>query len=310
MSKTPIISCGHIENKLMYPHRNPGMELVLVEQGGLEWAVEGVPEVLKPGMVFFTLPWQAHGSMHIREPRNRIYFVLFELMEAYSQRPDGIAFPEVLGFSPEEQRPLSRAFMQASCHAWPGSALLRGLFPEMIQRLETGAKQDAVVALSLLRTLIAELARIIRAAPAVESAFSPAAVKVRRFFAGISHQLDQPWTLDSMAQACGIKRTHFANITRRFSGYPPMQYLNRMRFEKACTLLRDTRLPITEIAFECGYSSSQYFTETFKKYARMAPSAYRASLPELEKMLEVNWLHPEIRSVSDERHRIRTMKSE
>ncbi len=33
-----MISYGHIENKLMYPHRNQGMGIVLVDKGHLEWA--------------------------------------------------------------------------------------------------------------------------------------------------------------------------------------------------------------------------------------------------------------------------------
>ena len=47
-----IISHGHIENKRMYPHRNPGMEIVLVEQGHLDGAVDQAPETLNPGTVF------------------------------------------------------------------------------------------------------------------------------------------------------------------------------------------------------------------------------------------------------------------
>lgn len=118
-----IVSLGRIENKLMYPHCNPGMELVWVEQGQLEWAVEQVPEVLRPGTVFFTLPWQMHGSLQIREPRNKIYYALFGLPGSNTEPQDVIRFPESLGFSVEEQRLLSRIFVSATRHAWPASEL-------------------------------------------------------------------------------------------------------------------------------------------------------------------------------------------
>lgn len=307
MCKSPIISSGYLENKLMYPHRNPGMEIVLVEQGGLEWAVEGVPEALKPGTVFFTLPWQTHGSMHIREPQNKIYFVLFELLKPYEEGVAQFRFPKALGYTPAEEKELSRTFTEAPHHAWVGSELLQQLFPEMIQRLEAGTTIESTIAFSLLRTLVADLAQTIRSTPEKSGYCSASVATVRDFLRGMGEQLDAPWTLDSMAAACGIKRTYFANITRRLSGYPPMQYLNRIRFECACRLLRDTRLPVTDIAFECGYNSSQYFSETFRKYARMTPTDYRRSLPELEKLLEINWNHPEARSVADERRRMKIM---
>ncbi|MDF7822670.1 AraC family transcriptional regulator [Pontiellaceae bacterium B12227] len=309
MFKSPIISSGHLENKLMYPHRNPGMEIVLVEQGGLEWAVEGVPEALKPGTVFFTLPWQTHGSMHIREPQNKIYFVLFELLKPYERGAARFQFPKALGFTPTEERELSRTFTEAPHHAWMGSELLQQLFPEMVRRLETGETLERTVAFSLLRTLIADLAQTIRSTPEANGYCSSSVAAVRDFFKGIATELDQSWTLDSMAAACGIKRTYFATITRRLSGYPPMHYLNRIRFERSCGLLRDTALPVTDIAFMCGYNSSQYFSETFRKYARMTPTDYRNSLPELEKLLEINWNHPEARTVDDERRRMKTMTS-
>jgi len=291
----------------MYPHRNPGMEIVLVEKGGLEWAVDGVPEVLKPGTVFFTLPWQAHGSMHIREPQNKIYFTLFELHNPCARQGSSILFPPALGFSSEEQDALCRTFITASRHAWSGSELLRQLFPEMIQRLEAGTALEITVAYSLLRTIIADLAQTIQRASDSGSYCSETVARVRDFFKGIGSQLDYPWTLDSMAAHCGIKRTYFSNITRQLSGYPPMQYLSRIRFERSCSLLRNSDFSVTDIAFECGYSSSQYFAETFRKYARMTPTDYRKSLPELERLLEVNWENPEARSVDDERRRREAM---
>jgi len=43
-----VISYGYIENSHMHPHRNQGLEMVLVESGVLNWAVDGVAEELKP----------------------------------------------------------------------------------------------------------------------------------------------------------------------------------------------------------------------------------------------------------------------
>lgn len=308
MSDVPeIISFGHIENKLMYPHRNPGMEIVLVEQGNLEWAVEGVPEMLKPGTVFFTLPWQVHGSMHIREPRNKIHFILFDVTEKADASRKTIHFHRGFGFSANEQKLLNKAFTGTNRHAWPASDLIKQIFPELTERLKGKSPLDRSMAISLLRTLLLGLVESIRSAAGENAPVSPTAQKVGHFLTELAYHLEQEWTLDEMAEACGIKRTYFSNITRELTGYPPIQYLNRLRFEQACSLLRETKHSITDIGFMCGYASSQYFAETFKRYARLTPTDYRKNLADFETIMRSNWSHPETRSIKDEQVRKRAM---
>jgi len=297
-----IISYGHIENKLMYPHKNPGMELVLVEQGRLEWGVNGVAEILLPGTIFFTLPWQTHGSMQIREPRNRIFFVLFKLNELSSPKKECVGMPDALGFSTKENEQLSSIFQHATHHAYKATPLLKALFPELIQRLSAKETLDASTARSILHTLILELARVIDSGSSGES-FSAARLRVRNFLQHLQTTLDTPWTLDEMAERCGFKRTYFSQLVHELTGYPPLQYLSRIRFEHACHLLADPARSITEIAFESGYASSQYFAEAFKRQARITPTQYRQHLAQLQKVLEVNWKNPEVRSVFDEQRR-------
>ncbi|HPR82836.1 MAG TPA: AraC family transcriptional regulator [Pontiellaceae bacterium] len=298
-----IISYGHIENELMYPHCNPGMEIVLVEQGHLEWAVEKVPEVLNPGSVFFTLPWQTHGSLQIREPRNRIFYVLFSLPGNTGSVKDGMGFPESLRFSAAEQRMLGRIFMTGPHHAWQASPLLRRLFPDLIRRLDGSSELDKMAAAALLRAILIELADIISQAQCGQGRFSSTMQKVHAFLKNLGKSLDHPWSLEEMAERCGVKRTQLTNLIKQVTGYSPTQYLNRVRFEKACELLRKTDRSIMDITLECGYSSSQYFAEAFKKNARMTPTEYRNLLPELDAILQSNWDHPERRSVEEELQR-------
>lgn len=305
-----IISYGRIENKLMYPHCNPGMEMVLVEEGHLEWAVDNVPEILNPGTFFFTLPWQAHGSLNVREPRNRISYALFALKESYKTPAATIHMPDSLGFSADEEALLSRVLISAQRHAWPASDLLKILFSELIHRLSDSTDTGRACACSLLRTVLVELVNIINQSGPATLHISVTQQRVHRFLRNLFKTLDQPWTLDEMALACGVKRTQFAKISKQFTGYSPVQYLSRIRFERACELLRSTKLPITELALDCGYSTSQYFSESFRKAARMTPSEYRLHLPELEAIMQANWSHPEHRSVSDERERARRLKKD
>lgn len=65
------------------------------------------------------------------------------------------------------------------------------------------------------------------------------------------------------------------HISEGFSGY-----LNKIRIEKACVLLKDKKIPIADISGEVGYSDHGYFCRVFKKHTGKTPSQYRRSLKE------------------------------
>ena len=52
--------------------------------------------------------------------------------------------------------------------------------------------------------------------------------------------------------------------------------MNIFRFKRACALLADTELPITQVSYESGFRSVRSFNEIFKRLAGISPSAYRA----------------------------------
>lgn len=88
-------------------------------------------------------------------------------------------------------------------------------------------------------------------------------------------RLSEDISLDELAVEAQLSSFHFARMFKQSVGVPPRVYLTRLRIERACELLEHTDLPITEIALEVGYSSSQVFARVFLKYQSMPPSAYR-----------------------------------
>lgn len=298
-----VLSYGHIEGLRLHPHKNRGMEISLVDRGHLFWAVDERPEELNAGDIFFTLPWQTHGSTAIREPKNKIYYVLFQLDQDYQERPDEIHFSKASGFSLAEQKMLSEIFCKTTRHAWNASPLLKQFFPELIKRLQSKSRMDVLSSATLLRSIIVELARVIKKGGEYKIKINASAKRAQTFLQSLSNDLEQPWTLNQMAESCDMKRTHFTNITRQLTGYAPLIYLGLLRFSRACHLLVDTDMPITEIAFECGYSSSQYFSDSFRKRAKMTPSHYRRDAPAIKEIFDSSWKNPEWRSIEEEQVR-------
>ena len=91
-------------------------------------------------------------------------------------------------------------------------------------------------------------------------------------------RLSEDISLDELAAEVHLSPYHFARMFKQSLGVPPRVYLTQLRMEKACALLELTDLPITEIAFEVGYSSNQVLARVFLKHRRMSPSAYRRSV--------------------------------
>ena len=80
-----------------------------------------------------------------------------------------------------------------------------------------------------------------------------------------------------MAEHCGMKVTAFTKYCRKITNTSPAKCLARCRLGRAAHLLKaEPQLTITQIAFECGFSSSQYFAVEFRKRYKCTPGAYRA----------------------------------
>lgn len=302
-----LISYGRIRNRRMHPHRNRGLELVLVEQGHLEWQVENQPESLFPGSLFFTLPWQAHGSRLIREPENRIIYFLLALPQD-PQETSVLSFPDELNCTRQEAEFISEALLKAHCHARTAPSFVQLLFSELLRELDNDNPERDLLCAALFKTLLLQTACLFSRPDAPARDPRSSRQNVLKILTDVRQHLDEEWTLDTMANRCGMKRTRFATLCRELTGYTPLHYLSRLRFEQACQLLRKTKKSITDITFDCGYSSSQYFAAQFKKSAGMTPTEYRRLAPDLEQILSANWLHPEDRTLETERLRLAALK--
>jgi transcriptional regulator GlxA family with amidase domain len=72
------------------------------------------------------------------------------------------------------------------------------------------------------------------------------------------------WPVQRLAQVSGVSQAHFARSFREAFGMPPHRYLLTRRIERAKALLRDTDLPITDIALQTGWNSLGTFCRTFR----------------------------------------------
>jgi AraC family transcriptional regulator len=100
--------------------------------------------------------------------------------------------------------------------------------------------------------------------------------KLRRAIEYIHEHMAGDISFRDVAGHVGMSAYHFARMFRQSTGASPHDYIVRCRIERAKALLVETRLPITEVAFEVGYKSQSHFTTTFGRVTGVTPGAFRA----------------------------------
>ena len=100
---------------------------------------------------------------------------------------------------------------------------------------------------------------------------------LRNLLAWIEENLDQPLTLADLAQEAALSEYHFARMFRQSMKMAPHQYVMQRRMVKAQALISQSRLPLTDIAMACGFSSASHFSNRFRSVMGMTPSQLRAA---------------------------------
>ncbi|PRA52427.1 AraC family transcriptional regulator [Ochrobactrum sp. MYb68] len=86
----------------------------------------------------------------------------------------------------------------------------------------------------------------------------------------------EPWPVRRLAQVSGVSEAHFARAFKVAFGVPPHRYLLSRRIARAKALLRDTDMPVTEIAYATGWTSLGTFGRVFRDIMGENPSDLRA----------------------------------
>ncbi len=85
------------------------------------------------------------------------------------------------------------------------------------------------------------------------------------------------WTVELLAQGVALSPSRFAARFRETMGKSVMTYVGRWRANTACRLLRETDLPLAEIAARTGYESLPAFSRAFKSHLGTPPAAWRGA---------------------------------
>jgi AraC-like DNA-binding protein len=148
---------------------------------------------------------------------------------------------------------------------------------EALPRLEGFAR---VLSLLQMLHLLAQSEEVV---PICSAGFMPRGPdrdgeRLRRICDLIQQRLAEPLHRDEIAKQAHFSPSAFSRFFKARTGKTFHDFVTELRVGRACRLLGEQELSVTEIAFACGFTSIASFNRSFRRAKNAAPTAYRRHL--------------------------------
>ena len=100
---------------------------------------------------------------------------------------------------------------------------------------------------------------------------------VQQYVDSLPNRFFEETSIDVAADQLAIPRRTFTKLFAEIAGDTWLRYLRRLAIEHAQHRLRGTDIPITSIAFECGFNDLSTFYRQFQRHSGVSPGEYRAA---------------------------------
>lgn len=102
--------------------------------------------------------------------------------------------------------------------------------------------------------------------------------RMKRVLEYVHSHISDSISIEQLADVACITKPYFIRLFKHEFGFPPVQYINRKKVERAQLLLFTTDKAVKEVAFILGFSDQNYFIRLFRKLTGITPQEYRRKL--------------------------------
>lgn len=239
------------------PRTVPDYNLIFIRRGGVKWIIEDVSHTLNRGNLVIVPPGvRHHGFSTTRR-------MVLGSIHVNVTLPGGQNVFDVL-------IPPPLRLVQ------PGTRL-DGYLRDVVGEFDRTDDADAQLTMpSWARLVVLELIRYDAAQGTLRQ--RPVDPLVAAVLEELNLRLAEPTSLDWLSHHSGFTPQHLNRVFRRLLGLTPLQYLHRMRMERAAALLADGRLTIRAIAQQVCIDDPYYFSRMFRQHFGQSPKQYRDAL--------------------------------
>lgn len=257
-------------------HRNEGVELGFLSGGRLDFQVENHKYSLTSGDLTLTRPWQPHKVGLPNITASRMHWLIIDV--GVRRPSDTWKWPQWMVFSKDDLEHLTDLLRYNEQPVWKADKKIDACFEKLAEITAAKKPENVQTRLRLcINELFLELYELLRKKDIkLDPNLAATSRSVEMFLIALPEHLDYPWTLEDMAEHCNLGRSRFTHHCKLLTNMTPVGYLNHCRVKKARKLLNENpRTSVTEIAFTCGFDSSQYFCRVFKQKTGKTPTDFR-----------------------------------
>ncbi len=257
-------------------HRNEGIEFHFLESGTMPYAQENKEVLLTPNHLTITRPWEAHKVGNPNIGMGKFYWVIIDLGV---RRPhQDWVWPDWVTLTASDLLRLTTILRQNEKSVWKTDQRVRDCFLRINKAVNTDVKGSNASRIRLLiNYLLILLLDLLNTNDIVlNESLTDSSRSVNYFLNELEKNLSENWTIELMAQSAGVGVTRFTHHCKQLTNLTPMRYLTMRRLELSKNMLQKHKdLSVSEIAYTCGFATSQYFATVFKKHEKCSPNEYR-----------------------------------
>lgn len=91
----------------------------------------------------------------------------------------------------------------------------------------------------------------------------------------INKNYQEPMKASQLAELCNMSETHFRRVFEEYINMPPMEYVNLIRVQKACELMKKSNISMEHVAIKCGFTTPSTFNRNFRKFVGTSPYQWK-----------------------------------
>ena len=251
------------------PHVHEFWELVIVVAGLGIHRTETGQYPISTGDVFVVAPGDKHGYRNTRNLQlNHVFFDLSRLRPQLRDIGKLPGFHALFTIEPKvrPRRPPGRLRLTGE-----ELAIAEDLVVRLAQELTPPRAGGLLCASALFMLLAVHLSRCYS-----RSRVTHHSLELGRAISYIEEHYRESIALETLASVAHISTRTLTRYFREAIGMAPIEYLIRHRIMRAASLLREApQLQITEVAFETGFTDSNYFARKFRQIMSVSPREFR-----------------------------------
>ncbi len=257
-------------------HRNEGLEIHFLESGTMPYSQENEEIELTSNHLTITRPWEAHKVGNPYIGMGKFYWVIIDLNV---RRPhQNWEWPEWIILAPKDLERLTTILRQNEKYLWKANKMIRDCFVRIGKAVDSdvNGSNSSRIRLLINYLLILMLDMLNEGGVILNESLTDSSRSVNLFLNELEKNLSENWNIELMAQSAGVGLTRFTHHCKRLTNLTPMRFLTVKRLEMSKKiLLEKSHLNVAEVAYSCGFTTSQYFSTVFKKQEKCTPLEYR-----------------------------------